>query len=44
MEDGSMNPNINMFLNEDDIRGMGELDTPVKAGDELVVLPALAGG
>lgn len=44
MADGSLNPNINMFLNEDDIRGLEELNTPVKAGDELVVLPALAGG
>ena len=42
--DGSLDDNINMFLNEDDVRGMELLDTPVKPGDELVVLPALAGG
>ncbi len=43
-DDGNLDENINMFLNEDDIRGLDELDTPVEAGDELVVLPALAGG
>ncbi|MFW5905067.1 MAG: MoaD/ThiS family protein [bacterium] len=43
-EDGRLSDNINLFLNEEDVRGMELLDTPVGPGDELVVLPALAGG
>ena len=42
--DGGLNENINLFLNEEDVRGLQGLDTPVKPGDEVVVLPALAGG
>ncbi|WP_418648627.1 MoaD/ThiS family protein [Thauera butanivorans] len=35
---------VNVYINEDDIRFADGLDTPVKAGDTLTVLPAVAGG
>lgn len=43
-EGGSLNRFINVFLNDEDIRFLEELDTPVAAGDELALLPAVAGG
>lgn len=43
-EGGSLNRFINVFLNDEDIRFLDELDTPVTAGDELALLPAVAGG
>jgi len=35
---------INLFLNDDDVRFLGRLETPVKSGDVITVLPAVAGG
>jgi sulfur-carrier protein len=36
---------VNIFLNEeDDIRFLENLDTKVKAGDSLQIVPAIAGG
>lgn len=35
---------VNLFVNGDDIRFLNSLDTPVKAGDELSIVPAIAGG
>lgn len=35
---------INLFLNDDDVRFLGRLETPVKPGDVVTVLPAVAGG
>ncbi len=35
---------INVYLNDEDIRFLGNLDTPVKDGDELAIIPAVAGG
>ncbi|TBU96795.1 MoaD/ThiS family protein [Stutzerimonas kirkiae] len=35
---------VNIYVNEDDIRFADGLDTPIKAGDSLTVLPAVAGG
>lgn len=42
--DGQLQRFINIFLNDEDIRYLGNLDTPVKEGDTLAILPALAGG
>jgi molybdopterin converting factor small subunit len=41
---GGVKPHINIFLNNEDIRFLGGLDTPVADGDTVVLLPALAGG
>lgn len=35
---------VNLYLGEEDIRFLEGLDTPVKAGDQLTVVPAIAGG
>ena len=37
-------PFINLFLNDEDIRYLDNLATPVKDGDELAIIPAVAGG
>jgi molybdopterin synthase sulfur carrier subunit len=35
---------VNVYLNDEDVRFLGGLDTPVKDGDTVTVLPAVAGG
>src|SRR5438093_7610159 len=35
---------INVFVNEDNIRDRNELDTEVKSGDTISILPSIAGG
>jgi molybdopterin synthase sulfur carrier subunit len=35
---------VNLYLNNEDIRYLENLATPVKDGDELAVIPAVAGG
>ena len=43
-EEGQPRQFVNLFLNDNDIR-MGEgLDSPVKDGDEIAIVPAVAGG
>ena len=41
---GQVKSHINIFLNNEDIRFLSGLDTTVKDGDTVVLLPALAGG
>jgi len=43
-EAGKVRRFVNLFLNGDDIRFMSSLDTPVKDGDEISIVPAIAGG
>jgi molybdopterin synthase sulfur carrier subunit len=35
---------VNIFQNEDDIRYLKQLDTPLKDSDEISIIPATAGG
>jgi molybdopterin synthase sulfur carrier subunit len=35
---------INIYLNDEDIRYLDNLATPVRDGDELSIIPAVAGG
>ena len=35
---------VNIFLNDEDIRFLKNLETPVKEGDEVSIVPAIAGG
>jgi MoaD family protein len=44
MEDGSLHRFVNIYINDEDIRFMQQLDTPVESGDVVSILPALAGG
>ncbi len=43
-DDGTLNRFINIFVNEEDIRFMDDLKTPVKEGDEISIIQAVAGG
>ena len=44
MQDGSLHRFVNIYLNDEDIRYLDQLNTPVKEGDSISILPALAGG
>jgi len=35
---------VNLYLNDEDIRFLQGKDTPLKDGDELSIVPAIAGG
>jgi sulfur-carrier protein len=35
---------VNVYLNDEDVRFLGGLETGVKDGDNVTVLPAVAGG
>ena len=39
-----LNRFVNVFLNDENIHHLQKLDTPVKAGDEISIVPAIAGG
>ncbi|HEV3281823.1 MAG TPA: ubiquitin-like small modifier protein 1 [Acidimicrobiales bacterium] len=43
-DDGTLHKFVNVYLNDDDIRYLSALDTPVKDTDEISILPAVAGG
>jgi len=42
--EGELNRFVNVYLNDEDIRYLGELATPVGERDTIVILPAMAGG
>ena len=42
--DGQIRRFINFYLNDEDIRFMSNLNTPVKDGDYISIVPAIAGG
>jgi MoaD family protein len=44
MQDGSLHRFVNIYLNDEDIRYLSQLNTPLKEGDSISILPALAGG
>ncbi len=41
---GDLNRYVNVYLNDEDVRVLDGLDTPVGGADVLVILPAMAGG
>ncbi len=43
-EDGNLHKFVNVYRNDDDIRYLEQLDTTVSDGDEISILPAVAGG
>jgi molybdopterin synthase sulfur carrier subunit len=43
-EEGKVLRFVNIFLNDDDIRFLDGLESPVKAGDSVSIVPAIAGG
>lgn len=43
-EQGKLRRFVNVYVNEEDIRFLKQEGTPVKDGDELSIIPAIAGG
>ena len=43
-ESGDVHPHINIYVNSEAIEALQGLGTPLKDGDELTIIPALAGG
>ena len=44
LDNGQVRRFVNVYLNDEDIRYLDNLATPVKDGDELSIIPAVAGG
>jgi sulfur-carrier protein len=42
--DGGVHKFVNLYLNDEDVRYLQKLDTPVGEGDKISILPAVAGG
>jgi molybdopterin converting factor small subunit len=42
--DGKLRSFVNVFVGEEDIRFLDGVDTPVKEGDRLMIIPSIAGG
>jgi sulfur-carrier protein len=43
-EDGGLHRFINVYVNDEDVRYLGSLETALKEGDTVSILPAVAGG
>lgn len=43
-DNGAVRRFVNIFANDEDIRFLQNLDTPVKDSDEISIVPAIAGG
>jgi sulfur-carrier protein len=44
VEDGQLRRFVNVYLNDEDVRFLGGLDTELSDGDDVTILPAVAGG
>jgi molybdopterin converting factor small subunit len=44
LEDGALRRFINIYINDEDVRFLGGLAAPIKDGDSITILPAVAGG
>jgi MoaD family protein len=42
--DGRLNRFVNIYLNDEDIRFLENLETSIGDGDEISIVPAIAGG
>jgi molybdopterin converting factor small subunit len=43
-QSGALKRFVNVFVDDEDVRYLQGLDTPVPEGGEIVILPAVAGG
>ena len=43
-DEGGLHRFVNVYLNDEDVRYLGSLETAVKEGDTVSILPAVAGG
>jgi molybdopterin synthase sulfur carrier subunit len=44
MQDGDLRRFVNVYLDDEDVRTLDGLATPVREGGQLTILPAVAGG
>ena len=44
IEDSALRRFVNVYVNDEDVRFIGGLDAALSDGDQVVVLPAVAGG
>jgi molybdopterin synthase sulfur carrier subunit len=42
--EGGLHRFVNVYVNDEDVRFTGSLETPVSDGDSVTILPAVAGG
>jgi MoaD family protein len=43
-DNGALHRFVNVYVNDDDVRYLDNLDTKVSSGDVVSILPAVAGG
>jgi sulfur-carrier protein len=43
-DDGQLHKFVNVYVNDEDVRYLDQLDTKLSDGDEVTILPAVAGG
>ena len=43
-EGGELRPFVNLFVGESNIKDLQGVDTPIKEGDKLMLIPSIAGG
>ncbi|HKE97676.1 MAG TPA: ubiquitin-like small modifier protein 1 [Actinomycetes bacterium] len=43
-ERGTLRPHVNVFVNDESVRWLAGLDTPVGVDDEIWIIPAVSGG
>jgi molybdopterin synthase sulfur carrier subunit len=43
-EQGQIRLHVNIFLNDENVRRLQGLDTPLRDGDEITILPSVSGG
>lgn len=43
-ESGELRPFVNLFIGENNIKDLQGVDTPIKEGDRIMLIPSIAGG
>ena len=43
-EEDELRPFVNLFLGDEDVRHLQGVDTPLRDGDKLMIIPSIAGG
>lgn len=43
-ENGNLRRFVNIYVNDEDVRYLEQLETVIKGGDEVAIIPAVAGG
>jgi sulfur-carrier protein len=43
-DDGKLHRFVNLYVNDEDVRYLGSLETEIQEGDTVSILPAVAGG